>query len=74
MATADRSLIQRLVHEEIGRIVADAIAHPGAIQSNQIAQLIAKAYPNCGIEVGEVVELINLAAVNSGVALELRRA
>ena len=69
----DRSIVQSLVHEEIRRLVADAIKHPAIIASASMAALITRAYPNSGLTPTEIENAINQAAVQAGVALELSK-
>lgn len=71
MSEPDRTVVQQFVREEIRRIVADTIAHPGIVRTVPLAELIARAYPNSGMSRHEIADEISRAAIKAGVPLEL---
>jgi len=70
MRARPAQVVQTLVSEEIGRIVADAVGDGMCISARASAARILRAYPNCGLTECEIVDEIVAAASATGVAIE----
>ena len=73
MSTANLTLVQGLVLEEIRRVVADFIPSRSCLNSGRHAAEIARAYPNSGMTAEDIAEEIITAAAHAMVPVEMNR-
>lgn len=73
MTEPDRALVQRLVAEEIRRLVADTIESPRCLAAQRLAERLQAAYPNCGMTADEIAAEIVTAAIGARVPVEIGR-
>jgi len=62
--------IERLITEEIRRLIADAINDGGIISAPKSAALICHAYNGSGLSQAEIANKLMMAASSAGVAVE----
>lgn len=65
--------VRELVHEEIRRIVADAIADDEILHVGPAALRLSREYGACGLTPEDIADELALAAVSAGVPMELGR-
>lgn len=73
MGTSEQGFVERLVDEEIRRMVADAVKDGGTISTTKCAALIARAYVGCGLSQAEIADRVIMAATSAGLAVEIGR-
>ena len=74
MHSPDRQKVQGLVSEEIRRVVADAIQSGGTcLPAGRCANLIARAFPNCGLTADQIANEIIEAAIHAGINVEISK-
>ena len=71
MGAAVSDFIETLVHEEVRRIVADAIQGKEILSAYEHAKGVLRTYPNCGMSERDVADHIIMAAAKAGVAMEI---
>jgi hypothetical protein len=70
MATSEQGFIERLIDEEIRRIVADAVADRGILSASESATQILLAYRGSALSKRKIANRIMMAAARAGVAVE----
>jgi hypothetical protein len=73
MATSEEGFIDRLINEEIRRIVAEAVADGGILSAQKCAAQILRAYRGSALSKTELADRIMMAAASAGVAVEIGR-
>lgn len=73
MVEADLTMVEKMVTEEIRRLVADAIEAERCLAVAHCAERIGRAYPNCGRTLDELADEIIRAAISARVAVEMGR-
>src|SRR4051812_7315801 len=74
MRSAVSSFIQKLVFEEIRRMVAEAIkSNTTSLSAPACAAEIMKTYPRCGLDEAELANEVMMAAAYAGVPVEFGR-
>jgi hypothetical protein len=68
---ATQGFIERLIDEEIRRIVADAVQEGGILSAQDAADHILRAYRGSALSKTEIADRIMLAAASAGVAVEI---
>ena len=71
MGTSQQGFMERLVGEEIRRLIADAIKDGGVISTSKCATQISRAYGRCGLSEREIADKVMMAAASAGVAVEI---
>jgi len=70
MGQSEEGFIERLVAEEIRRLVADAKSDGGIISAPKSAALIAHAYKGSRLSQAAIADKLMMAASSAGVAVE----
>jgi hypothetical protein len=73
MATSEQGFVDRLIGEEIRRMVADA-AQGGMISTQQCAEQILRTYSGCSLSETEIANRLVMAAASAGIAVEIGQA
>jgi hypothetical protein len=74
LGTSEQGFIERLVGEEIRRMVAEAINDGGVISTSKCAAQISRAYAgSVFISEAEIADKVIMAAASAGVAVEIDR-
>lgn len=71
VATSKEGFIERLIGEEIRRLVSDAIKDGGMISTSRCAAQIDRAYGRCGLSEADIANQVIMAAASAGVAVEI---
>ena len=69
----DQYLVQRLLVEEIERVVVEARKDRRIINAGRYAPSLLRVYPNCGMTAGQIINEIGAVAACAGVPVELSR-
>jgi hypothetical protein len=70
MATSEQGFIERLIDEEITRLVADAIKDGGIVSASECATQILLAYRGSALSKTKIANRVMMAAASAGVAVE----
>jgi len=71
MATSEQGFIERLIGEEIRRMVADAIKQGTVISTSECASQISRAYGRHTLSERDIADEVIMAAASAGVAVEI---
>lgn len=71
MLVANQSLLRVLVDEEIERVVAEASRNGFIVRSGTQAELLLRAFPQCGLDPRQLVDAIVAAAAAGKVPVEI---
>jgi hypothetical protein len=73
MAISEEGFIDRLIGEEIKRVIADAKLDGGMISTGECIAQILRAYGGSSLSEIEITDRIIIAASKAGVAVEIGR-
>jgi hypothetical protein len=64
------NFVDRLVGDEIRRIVKNALAGTGVLSAPEAAAQIIRLYPKCGLDANALADQIMMIAADVGLAVE----
>ena len=71
MGTSEQGFMERLVDEEIRRLVTDAIKDGGVISTSKCVAEVRRAYVACGLSETEIANRVIITATSAGVAVQI---
>ena len=74
MGTSEQGFVDRLIGEEIRRVVADAVQDGGMISTQQCAEQILRTYRGCNLSEADIANRLIMAAASAGIAVEIGQA
>jgi len=71
LGISEQGFIDRLVNEEIRRLVAEAVEDGGMLSTADCATEILRAYQGCGLSEAELADRVLMAAASAGVVVAI---